>query len=929
MRVRILGPLEVGRDGTWRPIGATKWRALLASLVVHANQPVPVDRLIEELWPDGPPRTAANQVHGYVARLRRALDDPDGTLLRTRSPGYELALAPGDLDAERFETLAAKGEQALHDNRYDDSDRLLSEALELWRGPAFTDVLAGPDVAAEAGRLSEARLTATEARVDAGLALGRHTGLVAELRTLVAEHPFRERFSAQLMLALYRSGRQADALAVYRKLYQRLGDELGVEPGRELQDLNQQILTGDDGPAPVRAQRERVVPRQLPAVARHFAGREDELKALDELVATGGSDGVVMAAIAGTAGVGKTAVAIRWAHRAAPEFPDGQLYVNLRGFDPGGLPVHPSDALRGFLTALGVPPERVPQALEAQAALYRSLLADRRVLVVLDNARDTGQVRPLVPGSASCMVVVTSRARLTGLIADQGAHPLALDLLTPADAEQLLRRHLGPDRVGAEPAAVADLLHRCARLPLALAIAAARAAVEPGLSLRALADDLAAAGAGQLLDALDTGEENTTARAVFSWSYRGLSETAQRMFRLLGLHPGPDISAAAAASLAGSADTGRALAELVRVHLVAALPHGRYGFHDLLRAYAAELVELDADRRASTRRMAEHYLHTAHAGAALLSPHRDPIELAAPQAGVVPEQLTDSEQALEWFETERPVLLALVERAAANGCDDECWQLAWTMVDFLDWRGHWHDWIDSQRTALAAVSRLGDRSREARSHRYLASAYNELHDHTAALAHLSQGLDLMTGLDEPAGQAQTHLGLSDVLQRQGEWTDARRHTQQSLWLFRAAGHRIGEANALNTLGACDTRLGDLDRAVEHCREALAIFENTGHLHGLAATLSNLGDAFRRLGDHQQAVECYRSSVARYDEIGGDLFYLAITLVDLGDVHLSAGTPADAQASWRRALEILDELGHPDAEQVRERLATGRVQAPYR
>lgn len=457
----------------------------------------------------------------------------------------------------------------------------------------------------------------------------------------------------------------------------------------------------------------RPVPRQLPADVPGFTGRGAQLRELDLLV-TGGerTSTLVVSAVSGTAGVGKTALAVHWAHRVRGRFPHGQLYVNLRGFDPTGRAVSPAEAVRGFLDALGVVPQRIPAGLDPQAALYRSLVADRRMLILLDNARDADQVRPLLPGAAGCLVVVTSRDLLSGLVVAEGAHPLVLDLLTTDEAHQLLERRLGPARVAAEPEAVDDIVGACARLPLALAIVAARAVAHPAFPLSALAGALRQARGG--LDIFAHGDPATDVRAVFSWSYHTLGPTAARLFRLLGVHPGPDITIPAAASLAGVTprEVAASMGELTRANLLTEHTAGRFAFHDLLRAYATELahdVEPQAERRAAAQRALDHYLRTAYAADQLLNPERGPITLPPAGPGVTPEEHADRGQAMAWFGAEHRVLLAAADRAAATGLDIHAWQLPWVLADFFNLRGHSHDLAATQHAALEAARRLADR----------------------------------------------------------------------------------------------------------------------------------------------------------------------------------------------------------------------------
>jgi transcriptional regulator with XRE-family HTH domain/tetratricopeptide (TPR) repeat protein len=601
--------------------------------------------------------------------------------------------------------------------------------------------------------------------------------------------------------------------------------------------------TAAHGPAGVVPGRiDRPVPAQLPADVPGFTGREAALGELDRLLT---DDGVrprtsVISAVSGTAGVGKTAVAVHWAHRVADQFPDGQLYVNLRGFDPDGRVMAPGNAVRGFLDALGVAPEQVPNGLDAQVGLFRSLIAGRRVLVVLDNARDAEQVRPLLPGAATARTLITSRNRLTGMVAD-GAHPVIVDLLPVEESRELLSRRLGPRRVAAEPGAVQRIVARCAGLPLALTIAAARWQ-QTRFPLERLAAELDSAA--DRLDALDAGETTGQVRAMFSWSYCALTADAACLFRLLGLHPGPDVTAPAAASLAGltPARVQPLLTELTRASLVVERVPGRYSWHDLLRAYAAEMVhETDSPdrRRAATHRLFDHYLHTAYAAARLLQPVREPITLDEPQPGIVPEQFADADAAAAWFDAEHAVLLAVVDRAAGE-FDRHVWHLAWTLVTFLYRRAHWHDWVRVQKAAVAATDRLGDLAAQASAHRLLGLAHNQLDRPTDARTEMERALNLYERLGDLAGQAQAHHALSRLWERHGDTAEGLRHAQRSLNLFRAAGRRDGEADSLNAVGWFHALLGDLRQAVTHCRHALELYRTVEDRTGAGGHLAQPG-----------------------------------------------------------------------------------------
>ena len=615
LRMEALGPLQVWTGDARPALGPVQQRVVLAVLAVHANRPVGRAQLIEAVWGDDGPAYAVNLVQKYVSGLRRVLEPgrsarAPSSVLTWTDAGYLLSVPAGGLDLEVFDRELARARAARAARDLAGAAQALHAALELWRGPAF-DGLPGPLLEAERDRLAERRIGAVEDRVELALTMGDLHDYVPELRQLVADHPLRERLRGLLMRALYRSGRQAEALAAFRDAHRHLTGELGVEPAAELQQLHQRILQGDPAlsagvppkPPPPRPPAQRPSPpsqalpnpAQLPHAMPGFAGRRDALDRLNALLPArvgAGLDAsrgaVVITAISGTAGVGKTSLAVHWAHQVKHRYPDGQLYVNLRGFDPQGAAVKPGDALRGFLDAFGVAPHRIPASPEEQAALYRSLLADRRVLVVLDNARDTDQVTLLLPGVPGCLVVVTSRNRLSGLLA-VGAVPLTLGLPAVAEARQLLSNRIGRDRVAAEPGAVDEIIAACARLPLALAIAAARAAYHPQFSLTALAAELHQARGG--LDAFVGESATNDARAVLSWSYHTLSDDAARLFRLLGLHPGPDLTVAAAASLAGDPPgrVRRVLVELTSAHLLDERSPGRFAFHDLLRAYAVEL----------------------------------------------------------------------------------------------------------------------------------------------------------------------------------------------------------------------------------------------------------------------------------------------------------------------------------------------------
>jgi tetratricopeptide (TPR) repeat protein/transcriptional regulator with XRE-family HTH domain len=667
------------------------------------------------------------------------------------------------------------------------------------------------------------------------------------------------------------------------------------------------------------------IPRQLPAAAADFTGRSAELAALTGMLdqAGAGAPGtVVISAIGGTAGVGKTALAVYWAHQVAGRFGDGQLYVNLRGFDPSAIPAAPEAAIRGFLDALGVPPERIPPLPEAQAALYRSLLTDKRMLIVADNARDEQQVRPLLPASPGTLVLVTSRSQLGGLAAADGARLVTLDVLSHAEAVALLAARLGAARAGAEPAAAGRIASLCACLPLALTVAAARAATRPGFPLAALADELTDA-VGRL-DALDAGDPGSSVRAVFSWSTRQLTDQAARMFGLLGLHPGPDITVPAVASLAGiaQADARRLLRELASAHLIAEHVPGRYAFHDLLRAYAAEQahhIGSQADRDAAIGRMLDHYLHTAARAGRLLEPGKEPVILAPPRPGAAPGQPADHSQALAWFEAEYQILLAALTLATESELDTHAWQLSWAMEPFLRARGHWQERAATQRTALAAATRLGDTAAQALSTRLLANACTDLGDQDQALAYYASSRTLYQRLGNWVGEAKLHQNLGVLAARQGRYADALEYAEQALRMYQAIGDKACEAEALNDVGWCHGLLGDYQQARAFCHQTLTLSTETGYRSIEGNAWDSLGYAEHHLGNVAEAVVCYQRALSIFQE-SGDRGCEAETLIHLGDTRQAAGDQVQAREAWQQALAILDDLEHPYADPVRAKLA---------
>ncbi|WP_084557572.1 ATP-binding protein [Hamadaea tsunoensis] len=639
------------------------------------------------------------------------------------------------------------------------------------------------------------------------------------------------------------------------------------------------------------------VPAQLPAPPAVFIGRRGELDRLGSVAS--------LAVVSGPPGVGKSALAVHWGHTARDRFPDGHLYLNLRGFNPDG-PMSPDEALRTLLVGL-VPADRVPDGLDARSALLRSVLAGRRMLLVLDNARDAGQVRPLLPGETGCTVVVTSRSRLSGLLASHGATPLMLEQLRADEAEALLTRRLRGVRVPADPAVVRALAEATGRLPLALVTVAARAATSA--SLASIVGELAESR----LDGLRGLDATTDPRNVISWSYRALSPAGARLFRLLGIPPGPDISTAAAHSLNGG-DAGPALDELTAASLLTEHRPGRYALHDLVRDYAATLAAPD-EAAAARQRLAEHYLRTGRTAAMLLDPRRRPLVLPPVPAEVSPEPIATEAAALAWFAAEHVNLMALLRHPA--GLPAYAWQLPWTMVDHLDRRGYWDDWIVAERVAVQGARRAGDPHAEAFAHQMLARAYVQKGRFDEAETSYDAAIERYALAGDLLGQASTLHGRMFMWERRGRPDRYVQDVSAALEAYRRIGHRLGEARALNSLGWHQAQLGDRAAGLAHCQAALALLTELDDRTGQASTWDSIGWIHHQDGRAAAAISAYEEALALFRQ-AGDLLQQSEVLEHLGDAYAAAHRPAEAATARRRALAILDGLGHPDAARVRAR-----------
>ncbi len=982
MRFCVLGPLEVrASDGQLVQLHAPKHRTLLAMLLLHANQPVSVDRLTQALWPgpEGPPRSAAGVVRTYVSALRQALR-LDGSLRRVRlaaeAAAYRLELAPAELDLLVFEELAAGGRRALAGGDEAGAAERLRQALSLWRGRPFEDVPLDGTVETELAQLQEHRLAAQEALAEARLSLGQHAEVAAGLGALVAEQPLREGLWGQWMLALYRAGRQAEALAAYRRLREHLVTELGIEPSPALQRLHRQILAADPAlDSPVRpgtraangaAAGVEPPPCQLPPDICSFTGRAGELAALHRMLEErDGQSPVVIAAIDGAGGIGKSALAVRAGHQLAERFPHGQLYVDLRGATVGIQPVEPIAALGRFLRALGVPPADIPTTVEEATASFRTLAASRRLLVMLDNAADAAQVRPLLPGSPTCAVLVTSRQVLATL---DGARHLHLDVLPASEAVALLERLAGPERVAAEPEAAERIAHLCGWLPLALRIAGARLAARPSWPVGALAERLA--HAQRRLDELQL--RDLGVRASFRASYDALRDAgdptdrqAAEAFALLGLLDGPELSVPVAARLLDQTEpvAERVLERLADSRLLDSPAPGRYRLHDLLRLFARELAaerHSDAERAAALTRALTWYVATTLQTDRLLRPGDPRLADAARALQAQGQRFATVPEALRWLEQERANLVAATHQAAATPGvpSDIAIKLAQALIGFFIVRGYWLDWVQVNQMALALARTVGDRAAMAQAYRDLGVAHEMRGQYEQAQSFLRRGLTIFRALDNRSGQAAILTSLGIIHHRRGKYAEATKCYQESLAIHQATGNRHGTAIDLNNLGMAYWRQQDHANAMACYAEGLSLFRQLNEQRGQAAILTNLGEIHAVEGRLAEAVACHQESLAITRTVG-DRQAEAHALDNLGTVHLrlqdatsalayhqqslvlnrqlgdrrgeadglrglgnalhALGRSQEARTNWREALDIIEQLGLPEADQVRARL----------
>ena len=918
---RLLGSVAAELHGTLLPIGHARQQTVLTALLINANTPISTDELIDRIWSTHPPHRPKDTLHTYLTRLRKTL--PNTTITR-HGNSYQLTTPTTTIDLHHFRQLVQQARSSTDAV----ADALFEQAFALWRGIPFTG-LDTPWLGSVRAALLAERLAAELDYNDVRLRLGRHAAMLVSLTEQTTAHPLDERLANQYLLALYRSGRQADALRHYQHTRRLLADELGVDPANGLQRLHQQILINDPaiqapGAVPAAA---RFVPRQLPARPRSFVGRATELaelsSVLDDRARPG--DTVLISALSGSGGIGKSWLALHWAYEHLDRVPDGQLFVNLRGFDPSGKPTSQDAAVRAFLSALGVGAGSIPVTTSAALALYRDLVRDRRLLVILDNAADTAQVEPLLPGSPSCTVLITSRGRLDGL----DTRHVYLDALPGYAARALLAARLGEDRLAAEPEATADLLACCAGLPLALSIVAGRALENPDFPLSLLA--------GELHDettrlALLDEDPGTGVRAVLSWSRAALRAEEATAFALLGLAPGPDISLDAAADLLG-ADTARTeeiLAALARVSLVQQHVPSRFRMHDLVRLYASEqaIRELSADVADSAlHRLLDFYRHTAAIGNLVLDPFWDSVEMDECEPRVHPIPLADHPAATAWFTAEEPNIKAAQRLAARRGWHREVWHLTWHMMVYRRQKALVWERLQGAQDGLAAAQALGEATTLHLALRCLGACESQVGRHEDAFEHLNQALRIAVDQQDIVGRAHALHSLDMAVARTADSVLGLDYAEQSLHLFRMLERPVWVARKLNSVGWHASLLGRHEQALAACTEALAITRAHGDRENEAATLDSLGTIATATGQFHTALTHYSEALAIMQDLGAS--YRIEDIFDhLAAAYLGLGQPERAREHWLEARRLYrSHYRYSMADQVEVQLATLDKQSP--
>ncbi|GAA5179476.1 BTAD domain-containing putative transcriptional regulator [Rugosimonospora acidiphila] len=920
LRFDILGPLEVrNADDVAVRLPGGRARALLALLCVSPGRVVSRDRLIDALWDCSPPASATTRLQGFVSDLRRALSTESEIVILTSGGGYLLVAADDHIDLGRARGLIAQARALREKGDVAAAAARMADALALWRGRAF-DGIECATLQVEAGTIEQEYVDGLELLAELELSLGRHGVLVGRLTEWAARYPLREGLQALLMRALAGSGRQSEAIAAYHELRGRLVEELGVDPAPHLQQLYASILSGDrdvmapevQAPLPPRVLR----PAQLPADTADFTGRGEQARELGAALmpGTGRPVAVALSAVSGGGGVGKTTLAVHVAHRVAPNYPDGQLYLNLRGMTN---PLRPADALGYLLAGLGVPDSRIAADLETRAALFRSLLADRRVLVVLDDARDAAQVRPLLPGSATCGVLITSRNGLADL---EASRRLDLDVLTESESYSLFARIVGPDRVAAEPDATRAVLRVCAGLPLAVRIAAARLTSRPTWRIAELASRLS--DRGRQLDELKVGD--LALRTCFEVSYAGLPLSAARAFRLLGAIDLPDIGVHAAAELLDDtvSQASDILESLVDANLLRSTTADRYSFHDLLRGFARELEFRNGneeDRVAAVRRVLAWYLNTCGSTVRIMDPRAPHFPLNAPAHTHSHPAMITAGKYVDWFETERPAIVSLVDRAVEYDAHDLAWRLAAALGGFHKNCGFWHGGVRVNEVGLASARKIGDRAGEAWLMNELGIAYLRTRRFTDAAEQLEQCLRAWTELGDQQGRGRALGNLGLMHRESGQFEAAVRYYERSLEVMQRIGDRYFEGLCLSNLGDVSRQLGAPADGARFCERSIAISRDLHDEAGEAAGLIHLGLCYRDLGRLSESVITQEAAVAIWRR-NHNWFHEAEGLYKLSETYLELGNWQSAAESCERAISLTGRVGDQDRiDDFRDRL----------
>jgi DNA-binding SARP family transcriptional activator/tetratricopeptide (TPR) repeat protein len=934
--VGVLGPVRVWLGGVEVVVGAPLRCAVLAVLASRPGRLVTLGELVDALWGERAPASAEGSVYTYVSGLRSVLEpgrsgrDRGGVLDGDRS-GYVLHVDAGDVDAVVAERCRGRAGQLRGSGDLVGALAVVDEGLGLWRGEALAGV-PGPFAEVERVRLTELRWSLLEERAEVALGLGRHGEVAAELTALVAEQPLRERLVGLAMTGLYRGGRQAEALELFGRLRVRLAEELGLDPGPELQRLHERILRSDPGlAAPEGAGvvaggssgvAVGAVPAQLPHDVSGFTGRVAELAWLRGRVLGESADGLtsmVISAIDGFGGIGKTALVVHVAHQVADRFPDGQLYVDLRGFDPQLPPLTPGEALSRLLRGLGVGAREMPAELDLQAAQYRSLLAGKRMLVLLDNAVSTDQVRQLLPGTPGCSVLVTSRNRLGGLVARHGAQRLTLDVFSLSESIALLSNTVGAGRAAAEAAAVAELARLCGRYPLALRIAAERVSARPAETVAELVEELSSEQ--DRLDVLTSDEEETDAvRGVFSWSYHALKPEAARLFRLLSLHPGTEFSTEAAAAVAGLpvARTKPLLRTLADGHLLEDAGRNRYRFHDLLRIYATDCAvaeEIQTDQATATRRVLGWYLHTADSAAEITSPGLPRTTLEGAPEGVEALAFADHDSAIAWIDREQLNLVNAVRHAATTGDHDTAWRLAERLRDLFELYRDSSEWVEVMSVAFDSAAAVGDRRGQAAMLNQRGFARSRTGKLQAALDDLHRAKVIYLELGDSAGAARALGNIGVVYYFALEKHDeALSYFNQARQLFEAAGDQDGTARALGNIAQVHQEEGRFEEAYEALQRVLAIFTELSDEIQIARCQTNIAWNRQLAGHTEDAVALHLAALQTADKFG-DRWGTATTAEGIASCYLELGEPESAAQYAENAVEgfrSLDNSRHAGA-----------------